>query len=146
MKVRKEASGLFKISLERGDEVNSCIERVAEEYDIHGATVRAIGAIENPELGYYRLRERTYIRDEFPGIWELSPLIGNISMKDGKPFLHAHVTIGGPDFIARCGHLFTGKTGVVVEVEMMPGEPMIRLMCDDIGLHRWEPDEKAKPE
>lgn len=143
MKIRKETSGLIRISLERGDDVIGSIERVALDHGVYGATVRAIGAVEDPQLGYYRLGAREYLRKDFPGIWELAPLIGNITLKDGRPFLHAHVTIGGEDFVARCGHLFSARTGVVVEAEMMFGEPLVRLMCDGVGLHRWEPQEPA---
>lgn len=140
MKMYKDPSGVYVMSLARGDEVNQSIENWAREYGVHGAKVEAIGAVESPELGYYDLKRKTYIRKTFKGIWELTPLVGNITLKDGEPFLHAHVVLGGPEFKTLGGHLFQAKTGVVVEVFITPLEtPLPRIMCEEIGLPRWEP-------
>lgn len=140
MKTRIEATRII-VSLERGDAVRSCVEAVAKERGILGASVTAIGALENPELGFYHLNEKRYDRRAFPGIWELVSLAGNITEKDGAPFLHAHVAIGGQDFTVRGGHLFDATSGVVVELVIEPFDrPLMRVACEDIGLHRWEPE------
>lgn len=140
MKTRVESKRII-VSLERGDDVRSRVEASAKEHGILGASVAAIGAIADPELGYYRLDEKRYERRTFKGIWELVSLVGNITSKDGEPFLHAHVAIGGSDFAVYGGHLFDATTGVVVELVITPFErPLERVPCEDIGLHRWEPD------
>ncbi len=139
MKTRVEGKRVI-VSLERGDAVRASVEAVAKERGILGAAVTAIGAIENPELGFYRLDEKRYERKRFPGIWELVSLLGNVTAKDGEPFMHAHVAIGGPDFAVYGGHLFDATTGVVVELVIEPFDrPLERVLCEDIGLHRWEP-------
>lgn len=59
----------------------------------------------------------------------------------GVPFLHAHVTLGDPELGARVGHLFDAKVGVTVEMFLMPlATPLPRMMCEAIGLPRWEPE------
>ena len=47
-------------------------------------------------------------------------LSGNISMKEGEPFVHAHVVLGGPDFQCRSGHLFAANVAVTVELHLLP--------------------------
>ena len=141
MKSRLEHGGRLIVSLERGDDIRSVVETLAAEKGIVAAELSAIGAIEDPLLGFYDLRDKEYRRKPFPGIWELVSLQGNITMRDGKPFLHAHVAIGGSDFRTFGGHLFDGKTGVVIEMFIVPlGRPLHRIPCDEIGLARWEPD------
>lgn len=140
MKTRIEATRII-VSLERGDAVRGCVESVAKERGILGASVAAIGALENPELGFYHLNEKRYDLRTFPGIWELVSLTGNITEKDGEPFLHAHAAIGGPDFAVHGGHLFDATSGVVVELVIEPfDQPLKRAACEDVGLHRWEPE------
>jgi len=141
MIARRQDDGLLIVSLERGDDLRGEIEALALREGIGGAEINAIGAIETPELGYYDLPTKTYLRRTFDGIYELLALQGNLTMRDGKPFLHAHVALGGRDFLALGGHLFDAKIGVVVEMFIRPTQsPLLRIPCDDIGLARWEPN------
>jgi predicted DNA-binding protein with PD1-like motif len=142
MKIHEETSGLLVVSLARGDDVRSSVEGLADERGIVGARLSAIGAVEDPELGYYDLSEKTYLRSAFPGMWELVSFEGNLSLLDGRPFMHAHAAIGGPDWSTRGGHLFEARVGVVMELFIEPLEaPLPRIMCPAIGLPRWEPQD-----
>jgi len=140
MKAHREPSGLWVISFARGDTVRDPIESFAKEHSIVGAKISGIGALEDPELGCYDLATKTYDRRTFNGIWELLSIEGNLSLKDGEPFLHAHVTISGHDYAAMGGHLFDSKVGVVMELFVDPlATPLHRYPCEAIGLPRWEP-------
>lgn len=144
MKIHREKDGTCVVSLMRGDAIRAIVEDLAAKAGIVAARVTAIGAVETPELGYYRLDTKEYVRRTFPGILELVSLNGNITLRDGKPFLHAHVAVSGEDFAVYGGHLFDAKAGVVVEMFITPLEtPIPRIMCDEIGLARWEPGETA---
>jgi predicted DNA-binding protein with PD1-like motif len=141
MKSRSEIGGRLIVSLERGDDLRQVVESLAAKAGVVAAELSAIGAVEDPELGFYDLTRKEYVRKPFPGIWELVSLQGNITLRDGKPFLHAHVAIGGADFRVFGGHLFEAKVGVVVEMFIVPiGRPLQRIPCDEIGLARWEPN------
>ncbi len=140
MKMRRESNGIYVVSLERGDDLRSCVEKMALDADIVGGRVTAIGGVENPELGCYDLATKSYSRKTFNGIYELVSLDGNLTIKEGKPFLHVHAVISGADFVAYAGHLFDCKVGLVAEMFIDPlGAPLARLLCEDIGLSRWEP-------
>lgn len=140
MIARRQNDGLLIVSLERGDDVRGEIEALAFQEGIGGAELTGIGAIEGPELGFYDLAAKTYLRRTFEGIYELLALQGNLTMRDGKPFLHAHAALGGRDFQSFGGHLFEAKVGVVVEMFIRPTDaPLLRIPCEKIGLARWEP-------
>lgn len=141
MQYRKEISGLYVVSLERGEFIRSTIEGLCVKEGIRGAMLSGIGALEDPELGFYRLNLRNYDHRTFQGIFELVSLQGNITLKDDKPFMHVHVAIGDEDFQVFGGHLFDARVGVVVELFLTQLErPLLRLPCEDIGLPRWEPN------
>ena len=122
MKVHEDKGGLLVVSLARGDDIRGSVEGLALDRGLVGAKLSAIGAIEEPELGYYDLPNQTYLRNKFAGIWELVSFQGNLSLLDGRPFMHAHAAIGGPDGSTRGGHLFEGRVGVVVELFIEPLE------------------------
>jgi len=140
MKAVRDTNGTWVISLEKGDMVRESIEGLAKEHDIRAAKISGIGAVERPILGSYDLPEKSYHRRTLPGIWELLTFAGNISLHEGVPFLHAHVTVSGHDLEVLGGHLFDARIAVVGEffVEPLTVE-LPREQCDEIGLARWQP-------
>jgi len=140
MNVHRENDGTYVVSLMRGDLLRESIEGLAVRENIVAAQLSAIGAVEDPELGCYLLEKKEYLRRTFPGILELVSLQGNLTLKDGRPFLHAHIAVSGEDFVVFGGHLFEAKAGVVVELFIRPlSTPLPRILCEEIGLARWEP-------
>ena len=140
MKAVKDIDGRWVMSIHRGESIREEIEGLAMREGIVGAKISAIGAIEDPELGGYDLDKREYYRRTFEGLWELLSLEGNLSLLDSKPFMHAHVTISGDDFLTYGGHLFEARCGVVTEVFIEPlSVPLPRIHCEAIGLARLEP-------
>lgn len=139
MKARKDPTGLWVLSFERGEPLRERVETFAIREGIHGARINAIGAAENPELAYYDLAEKKYLTRVFDGIWELLSGDGNITLNKGKPFMHLHVAISGLDYSVHGGHLMDFTVGVVVEMFVDPlAQPVARRMCDDVGLPTWD--------
>lgn len=145
MKVRKDPNGTFIVGLERGDKVRASVELLAQQEGLACARISAIGAVEGAELGYYDLERKEYLRKTFTGIWELVSLQGNITLKDGSPFLHAHVSIAGRDYELRGGHLFDARVAVVVEMFIETfSEPLHRRNNEDVGLMCWHVENTAE--
>lgn len=139
MHVRKDASGTYIVGMERGDDLRSCVTSLAEREGIRCARVSGtIGAVADPEIGYYDLERKEYLRDVLSGDWELVSLSGNITMKDGAPFLHAHVAVADRSHDVRGGHLFDAAVAVVVEMFIDPfEEPLERRDVEEVGLACW---------
>ncbi|MDO8571741.1 MAG: DNA-binding protein [bacterium] len=145
MRYHRETDNRLIVGLERGEDLRSSIETLSVQFRIESAYVSAIGALKDPELGYYDLSKKEYIRRRFLGIWELISLQGNISLYNTTPLFHAHVSIGGSDFQVFGGHFFNGTIGVVAEIHITPmPTPLHRLYCESIGLPRWEPGIEKK--
>ena len=88
--------------------------RLGPDENIVGAKPSAIGAIRDVGLGAYDLQTQAYTRKTFGGLWELVSLQGNISPLEGRPFRHAHITIGDDSFKVLGGHLFHAEVAVVL--------------------------------
>ncbi len=75
-----------------------------------------VGMMKDAELGV--LDGTAYRRKTIPGPSEVLSLQGNVSMRDGMPFAHVHTVLGGHDFTASGGHLFSGIVAVTLEVAL----------------------------
>jgi uncharacterized protein len=134
---------IFLLRLERGEEIVSSLEKFASKHGIETAEVRAIGALTDFEVGYYILSEKKYDRKKFEVNAELISAMGNLAMRDGKSFLHMHVTAGLPDFSVVGGHFFSGIVSATVEAFVRPfGREIQRIFDEGIGLYLLDlPDE-----
>ena len=56
----------------------------------------ALGAAGDVTIGIFNTREKQYHSRRYQGDYEISALVGNVSRKEGEPYLHLHITIGNP--------------------------------------------------
>ncbi len=125
----------FMFRIPEGEEFVSWIENFARENGIRTAQVMAIGSLRNATLGYFHEDEGVYERFEVEDTRELVSAIGNISLKDGEPMLHIHVSLGSRDGSLVGGHLFRGEVFVA---EVYVREMEESLHRERIGnLHLW---------
>ena len=126
------------MTLAKGDNINKTFESFAEVKGVGSAWLNGIGALENPEIGYYSLEDKSYHRKTFKGEYELTSLIGNITLKEGKPFSHTHITFSDTEFRVFGGHLFNANITAAGEFIMQFGSDEInREMNAGIGLPLW---------
>ena len=126
------------LTLAKGDMINQTFEEFAKSHSIGGAWINGIGALENPEIGYYSLETKSYHRKKFIGEYELTSLIGNITIKEGKLFSHTHITFSNIDYQVFGGHLFDAKITAAGEFIMFQDtEAIERKMNPHIGLALW---------
>ena len=78
--------------------------------------------LENTTIGRYDGKE--YAKTVLADSLEVLSLQGNVSVKEGEPFIHLHVSLADHDFAARGGHLFEATVSMVIELaiaELTPG-------------------------
>ncbi|MCK9377505.1 MAG: DUF296 domain-containing protein [Syntrophobacterales bacterium] len=105
--------------------------------------VRALGAVTQARVGYYNQAERQYYFLELARPLEIVSLIGNISLKDGKSMVHAHLTLADADGRAFGGHLAPGTLVFACEFILQEYEaaaPFLRRMDEPTGLFLWPDD------
>lgn len=127
------------VAMMRGENLLDNLLTVAKEHNIKAGTFTGIGAVENVTLGRFDPKRKEYDKREFPSSCELVSFTGNISLKDGKPFIHCHAVITDHDLKAYGGHLFGATVAVVGEFVIFPidGE-IIRTYDEKIGLAVWD--------
>jgi len=136
MEYRKNAQG-YILRLDPGDEVVDCLTRLAEREDIALASVTGLGAAKDVTVGLFSVSEKKFYGKRCQGEYEVSALVGNITRKDGAPYLHLHITFGNPAAgEVYAGHLTACVISATAEifVQVWPGE-VGRKFSDDIGLN-----------
>ena len=84
------------------------LTRICQEEGITLGKLSAIGALSRARVGYYDQEGREYRYLDFDQDLELLCLMGNVSLKDGRPMVHAHVVLGDAQGRAFGGHLAPG--------------------------------------
>jgi hypothetical protein len=116
----QRAGDSYLVRFETGEELVGALTAFAADQRIDTATFVGIGSVSDAVLGYFDREAGDYARHEVSGDMEIVSLTGNITLKDGRPFPHAHVALGGRDFRAVAGHLFEGKVAATCEVVVRP--------------------------
>ena len=127
------AGRAFVGRLETGSDLVQEIERFCAEQGITAAQVTVIGAVRRARYAYYEQGDQRYRELDSATHHELVGFVGNVSLRDGRPFLHAHATFADGDGTTVGGHLLPG-------CEVFAGEVMIREL-GDVSLVRMHDEE-----
>jgi uncharacterized protein len=126
------------VSLERGEDLLEGLDRAVQELGFQAATLQVIGGLEEAVLGYFDPQAKDYVT--FPsGHVEIASGLGNVSLRDGKPFIHLHLVVSGRDGAALGGHAMKGCRAFVVEAYLraLSGPPPVREESAAHGLKVW---------
>jgi predicted DNA-binding protein with PD1-like motif len=126
--------------LAKGEDLLAALENCAREHGITLAEVQAIGAVSQARVGYYHQQERKYYFLDLNQPLEIVSLLGNISLKDGKPLVHAHLSLADHEGRAFGGHLAEGTLVFACEFtiqEYQSAAPLVRRMDEPTGLFLW---------
>lgn len=136
MRFSKGRAFLFRVP--EGEELLRYITEFAGKNNVLIGSISGIGSLRNPKIGYFDENAGEYRILELEGLYELVSLMGNISLKDEKPFAHIHVSLGGPDGKLYGGHLVEGEVFVAeVLIQELLGEPLERKPREN-GLSLWD--------
>jgi predicted DNA-binding protein with PD1-like motif len=126
------------VRLDHGADVVNQIFELAGNECIQNGAFSVIGALTQAEIAFYDQESHEYNELLVDENVELVSCAGNISIRGGKPFVHAHVVLAGSDGETRGGHLLRGKifAAELFLVELL-GKPMIREHDSSTGLNLW---------
>ncbi len=134
---------MFMGKLEYGVDLLEEITRICVDKDICLGRIEALGAVKKARLGYYNQHNREYQFYDLNQTLEITNLTGNISLKDGAPVVHAHVTLSDKEGRAYGGHLVSGTVVFACEivVQVLDGPRLERGLDQETGLPLWRMNE-----
>lgn len=101
----KKFGSTFAVRINRGEEVIAQLEKLCKAENIYFAKVSAIGAADMITVGLYNVEQEKYFKKTFIGEAEITSLLGNITEKDGEPYIHLHINAADENLNAFGGHL-----------------------------------------
>jgi uncharacterized protein len=115
------------------------IERFCTEQGVLAGQVTVIGAVRRARYAYYEQDDHRYRELESDTHHEIVGFTGNISLRDDRPFLHAHATFADADGATVGGHLLKGCEVFAAEVMIreLTGVTLVRTHDDETGLALW---------
>ena len=133
----KNYGSTIVVRLDKGDEIVKSLLEVAEKEKCAFAYVTGIGAVDDFEVGVFDLDKADYNRIGYTGNHEINALVGNLTTKDGAPYLHVHITCTGKDGIVVGGHLFRGKISLTGEIFLqIIGGSVDRKYDPSVGINK----------
>jgi predicted DNA-binding protein with PD1-like motif len=132
-KLLYEENGLktFALVFDKGEEVKESLLEFAGANRLSAAYISAIGAFSEVTLGYFQRPSKTYKEIPIREQVEVLSLSGNITMKNGKSGLHAHVVVGKSDGTAHGGHFLQAKVWPTLEMIVSETPAHLRRVQDD---------------
>jgi predicted DNA-binding protein with PD1-like motif len=130
---------IFVGRLATGSDLVDEIEGQCAAENVMAAEVTAIGAVRRAAYAYYEQTDQRYRELASETHHEITGFVGNVSERDGRPFLHAHATFADADGATVGGHLLRG-------IEVFAAEVVIRELRDvslvrrhdaETGLSLW---------
>lgn len=114
------------ISLETDDSIHDSIKEICRLENVSMGTINGFGGVRYLKVGIWNNNQNDYdylVEDQCS--MELLNVTGNISMLDGKPHTHIHVTAADTNFRVFGGHLVDGIVQNLMELYIYPGEGKI---------------------
>ncbi|THB65724.1 MAG: DNA-binding protein [Desulfovibrio sp.] len=114
---------------------------ICVENSIERGTVELIGALRKAVTGFYLQDEQRYQAHVFDEPLEILSGLGNVSLKDGAPFVHLHLTLGRGNGECLGGHAMEGCVIFAAEACITPidGPALVRELDEVTGLPLWKP-------
>jgi predicted DNA-binding protein with PD1-like motif len=127
------------VRAEHDSDLVEFLAELAKENGIMIATFTAIGALKYAKLGFYDQKTHEYSETLLLAPQEIAGCLGNISMKDGEPLVHAHAVLADRDGNTKAGHLLEGKV-FAAEVHLIEllGTKLLRKNDAVTGLQLWD--------
>jgi predicted DNA-binding protein with PD1-like motif len=106
----------FAVIFGRGDEVLAGLTEFAEQQHLGVSQVTGIGALHGATLGWLDIEHKSYraiVTDEQV---EVTSMVGDIALLDGKPVVHVHMNLGHRDGHVTGGHVLEAFVRPTLEV------------------------------
>ena len=121
----------YVIRLDAGEKVVATLLSLCARDGIGSGFFNGLGAVGEAEFGHFDPATGGYTWTKLSGSYEIVSLYGNITVIDGKPFIHTHASLGDKTFAVRGGHLREAVVSVTCEI-------ILTRFKDDIGRKKDE--------
>jgi predicted DNA-binding protein with PD1-like motif len=122
-----------------GSDLLKGLEDFVRAEGINLAWLSGVGAVSRATIRYYDQPKQEWIDLEFDRRLEVAGMTGNVSLMNGEPIVHVHITLADEDGRCYGGHL--GHNTLVFNLEILlttlNGPAVTRKLDPQTGLTLW---------
>ena len=137
---RESSPGRYVLSLDNHVEIVEALTAFCNEKQIASGRIDGLGAINEATFRFLNPATKAYVDKSFNEQMEVTNLTGNISRKDGKTYLHIHITASRSDYSCIGGHLLSARINGACElfVEDFGDKGVGRAFDPETGLNLYK--------
>jgi uncharacterized protein len=123
-------------SLKSGSKLPEAIVALSARGKVSTALLTAIGGVSELRIAYFNHETKKYENHDYHEELEVTSLVGNVTLKEGKPFVHVHGTFGRKDMSVIGGHVVSATVHPLLELVVTPtANKALRRFDDVVGLN-----------
>ena len=138
MQFRRFGNKYF-VRIDRGEEIMSTLKKFCEDEKITLAEVKALGAVDDFNVGLFDVEKKEYHKNHFAFPAEIVSLWGTVTTKDGEFYSHIHMSAGDKEGHVFGGHLNSATVSATCEmiIDVSTGT-VERKFNEEVGLNLFE--------
>ena len=137
--IYKYLGNYYFVRVDQNEEIIKTLTKILTENGIKTATISGIGALSKVLVGRYEVAQKEFISKEYSGEFEMTSLLGNLTMQNNEIKLHLHINIADKNFNTFGGHLISGVVSATAEIFILPFKNiLIRNYNKNTGLYQIE--------
>ncbi len=123
----------------KGADLAAYLDGFLADKGIRAGAVGVIGILERARLGFYDTGAGKYVVTEVPNHCEIASCLGNISLRDGRAGVHAHIVVSDAEGRTLGGHLLEGCAVHYAEFWILAfeGQPFERGLDPVTNVMGW---------
>lgn len=128
------------VRLPKGEDLLAALVSFCLEKNITKGQVSLIGSLGKAVLGFYHQDTRQYATRSLDCTTQILSGLGNVSLMEGQPVVHLHLTLLTSDFTTTGGHALPGCILFAGEACITPiaGPCLHRGLDSATGLPLWD--------
>ena len=129
----------YFVRINRGEEIISSLKNFCEKERITLAEVKALGAVDDFNVGLFDVETKQYHKNHFQFLAEITSLWGTVTTKDGEFYAHIHMSAADKDGHVFGGHLNNATVSATCEMIVEASEGIVeRKFNEEVGLNLFE--------
>jgi predicted DNA-binding protein with PD1-like motif len=134
----------YQVRLETGEPLVESLTPWLVARGIEYASVTGLGAVQHATFSWFNWEQKVYETHPFDEQMELVSLVGNVTIREDAPFLHAHVSLGRRDLSLMGGHVNELVARPLLEIWLAQEEDTVKRVLDEsCGLYVMDLPEHA---
>lgn len=137
MRCSRTGKDSFLIRLDSGDDIVESLAVFAENEHTQSASFQGLGSLQRARIGHFDFQNtHQYEFHNYHEDLEVLSAIGNITLLEGKPLVHVHLSLSRRDCSQIGGHADKGCIVNLLEIQLTKMETVLHRKKDTkLGLN-----------